>query len=70
MAASKCPKCETSLPYVNLEDVNVRAVGASWHGVSYFCPSCNHVLSVGIDPVALKSDLLEEIVKVLRTGST
>ena len=61
-----CPSCEAPVSRVKLHAVTVQAVGATWNGVSYSCPSCLHVLSVGIDPIAIKSDLVEEIVAALR----
>ena len=40
----------------------------SFNGVVYSCPniSCQIVLSVGIDPVALKADTIDGVVKALR----
>jgi hypothetical protein len=61
-----CPKCEGIITQVNLARVSVMAQGNTWVGVSYQCPSCNCVLSVGIDPVALKTDTVEEILKALK----
>jgi len=42
---------------------------SAYKGVSYVCPSmgCHLVLGVGLDPIALKTDLVNEIVKKLRT---
>ena len=62
-----CPKCEKSLSSVTIEDVNV-VVGlqTKWRGISYLCPYCKTILSVGIDPVALKTDTIAGVVKALR----
>jgi hypothetical protein len=54
----KCPSCKAALSYVNIADVDVRATRNSWHGISYNCPLCLTILSVGIDPVALKADTI------------
>ena len=51
---------------MNLREITVNAIGVTWVGVSYACPSCNSIVSVGIDPVALKADLIDEIVERLR----
>jgi hypothetical protein len=60
---AQCPKCDTVLAHVDLEGVSVRsAAGRSWHGVLYSCPYCSATLSVGIDPVALKADVVSETV--------
>jgi hypothetical protein len=37
------------------------AFGKSWNAVSYQCPHCHTVLSVEIDPIALKSDIVSEV---------
>jgi hypothetical protein len=48
------------------EAIDVQVVGGkSFHGVNYVCPACRVVLSVAIDPVALKSDLIAAIAKEL-----
>ena len=67
----KCPKCEQHISSVKIEHVDVKEgiIGpASWHGVSYLCPSCNSVLSVQIDPIALKADIVSELFERLRKG--
>jgi hypothetical protein len=63
-----CPKCETTVRNVVIEDVDVH-VGftPSWKGISYLCPSCRAVLSVAIDPVALKSDIINGVVNRLKS---
>jgi hypothetical protein len=38
-------------------------------GASYFCPSCHAVLHVGLDPLALKEDIADAVVKRLRKDS-
>lgn len=38
-----------------------------WNCVTYNCPLCFTVLSVGIDPVALKSDTITGVVEALRS---
>jgi hypothetical protein len=61
-----CPKCSAAVLSVNLEGLPVNAKGGNWNGVSYSCPSCGCVLGVGIDPVALKNDLRDEVLGALR----
>lgn len=39
---------------------------SGYKGVSYQCGGCRAILSVGIDPLALKADLVKEVVKALR----
>jgi hypothetical protein len=59
----KCPYCKDLVQRVNLANVTVVASKDSWVGVSYSCASCGIVLSIAIDPVALKSDLEEELLR-------
>jgi hypothetical protein len=68
--SGKCQKCEKVITYVRIEDVDVRVGFESrWHGVSYCCPFCNSVISVQIDPIALKTDIIDGVVEMLRRKS-
>jgi hypothetical protein len=58
---SKCPKCDGFITQVQLAEVNIPAGTKAWKGVSYSCPLCQCLLSVGIDPVALKTDMVYEV---------
>ncbi len=63
----KCPKCEQIISHVNCDDVEVRvAFGTTWKGVSYNCPHCQTVLSVQIDPIAVKTDIINRLFEKLR----
>lgn len=63
---AKCPHCESNLLRINLTGVEASAfMGTSWNTVIYSCPHCHAALSVGIDPVALKHDTVQEILKGL-----
>ncbi len=68
----KCPHCKRIVDKVILEPVDVEAspgfVGPTYNGVSYSCPFCRAVLSVAIDPVALKADTAVAVVQLLRRG--
>lgn len=62
----KCPKCDSIVTRVEVDAVDVTVNWQSaWKGVAYHCPSCHAVLGVGIDPVALKSDTVNEVVEQL-----
>lgn len=62
----KCPSCKALLSSVTITDVEVRATGTSWRGLTYNCPMCQTILSVGIDPVALKTDTINGVVAALK----
>lgn len=67
----KCPKCEKMISSVSIEHVDVKegVIGpASWHGISYLCPYCRSVLSAQIDPIALKADIVSELLDRLQKG--
>lgn len=58
----KCPKCEQIVTHVNCDDVDIQvAFGNTWKGVSYNCPHCHTVLSVQMDPIAIKTDTVNQI---------
>ncbi len=63
-----CPKCDEPVASVWIEDCDIRSAGGTWRGIRYLCPSCRCVLSVSIDPVALKTEIVDEILAELRKG--
>lgn len=61
-----CPKCEVVVNHANIGAVTVGELfGKQWHGIKYCCPSCGCVLSVQIDPIAIKTDIVNEILRAL-----
>jgi hypothetical protein len=70
IVTGKCPGCGNVPAFgVNLQAVDIRSSSRSqWHGVLYVCPNlqCQTILGVGIDPVALKTDTINGVVKKLR----
>ncbi len=67
MHTGKCPKCEKAITHAALEAIDIKEnfTTRSWLGVSMQCPYCRTVLSVGIDPIAVKTDLVNEIKRAL-----
>jgi hypothetical protein len=59
---SKCPKCGNFVSSAQIDDVSI----GKWRGVSYSCPSCFSILSLAIDPVALKSDTISGVADELK----
>jgi hypothetical protein len=58
----KCPKCDQIMHSITVQGVTGKiAFGKSWNAISYQCPHCHTVLSVEIDPIALKSDIVGEV---------
>lgn len=67
--SGKCPGCGKSLTSVEIKPIDIsQGFQAKWNGVSYQCPNlhCQTILSVGMDPIALKTDTVNEVVKTLR----
>jgi hypothetical protein len=64
---AKCPKCEATITRAIAGHVSVEVpMGDGWNGIAYSCPACRTLLSVQIDPVALKSDIVDELFERLR----
>jgi endogenous inhibitor of DNA gyrase (YacG/DUF329 family) len=59
----KCPKCEKPVMQVAIADVPARAFmgRTEWKGISFNCPMCQTILGVQIDPIAIKTDILNEL---------
>jgi hypothetical protein len=61
-----CPKCNHSLSGVDSEHMTVFSGMQQWNGIAYSCPACHVLLSVEIDPVALKADIVAEVTASVR----
>jgi phage FluMu protein Com len=65
----KCPKCEQLITQITAGHVTISIPGGDkWNGISYTCPHCQTILSVQIDPIAIKNDLIKELLNRLRQG--
>lgn len=65
--SGRCPKCDATVLSVDIEYVEVEnPQGRTFKGASYSCQSCHAVLSVEIDPLALKTDIVTGIAKALQ----
>ena len=61
---AKCPHCNQ--PLLNLDLTSVPAssfMGVEWSTVIYSCPSCQKALNASIDPIAIKTDIINAITK-------
>lgn len=65
MYTPKCPKCDKFITRFNLAGSMAGELGGSvsYHVVAYCCPWCHCVLSVQMDPIALKFDTADEAAK-------
>ena len=65
--SGKCPNCGHIVSKVDTEHLTIGVPPKrTWHGISYVCTECRAVLSVQIDPVALKSDIVKELLQKLK----
>jgi len=63
----KCPKCDNVVNAVRIETIEVeQSRMVKWKGASYVCSSCDSVLGISIDLLALKTDIINGVVKSLR----
>jgi hypothetical protein len=61
----QCPKCNARISSVRVEPVGLMGAAFIVKTVSYVCPSCSTVLSVGVDHLALQADTVSQVVKEL-----
>lgn len=70
MKTGKCPGCGNVPVFgIKLQAVEMQSSnGNTYNGVMYVCPNvkCQTILGAGIDPLALKADTVNEVVKKLR----
>jgi hypothetical protein len=65
--SGKCPKCEKSMGSLRIQGCDGNVVGGrSFKVIAICCPFCSTVLSAQIDPIAIKSDIVADIKKLLR----
>jgi hypothetical protein len=63
----KCPSCGKSVTAATIHGIDVGApFGTTWKGITYNCNSCNAVLGVQIDPIAIKTDIVKDLLAALR----
>jgi hypothetical protein len=67
ISTGKCPYCDKVLHSVTLERITIdKDFKPKWHGASLLCPSCRKILNVSLDPVALKNDIVDEVLTHLK----
>ena len=64
---AKCPKCDTTIQSFSIVGVSGSAFMAQqWKCIALCCPHCQATLGAQIDPIAIKTDILSELVDLLR----
>lgn len=63
MNTGKCTKCGEVLNNIKVEPIKLSwptPFMAKCDGLSYVCPSCSAILSVGVNPLTLQEELVNE----------
>ena len=67
MISGKCPECKATVTYVRIEAIDVRqGFQSKWKGISLICGDCSTVLGVSIDPIAIRTDVVNAVVRRLK----
>lgn len=66
MFGGKCPNCEKLISRAKVENLDIAGVGTTYHGISIVCPFCNTILGASIDPIAIKTDIIQGLLQALR----
>jgi hypothetical protein len=66
---SICPKCGDSVAFLKATYVEIKAPRQNLAGLSCLCPSCDAILSVSIDPIALTDDIAQRVADLLQRRS-
>lgn len=64
----KCPSCEQNFgaPVMQGFESGVFLGHMKWKCIAFCCPSCHAVLSAQVDPIAIKTDIVNELMQALR----
>ena len=67
--SGKCPSCQSLVTSLRGNGLEVSFSGGSFKAVTYNCPFCNSILGCQIDPIALRTDIVnlttEAVLKAL-----
>lgn len=57
-----CPYCDATINRLNLQEMTSSSfMGQGWQTIAYVCPFCQKIISVSIDPIAIRADILNAI---------
>lgn len=70
----KCPKCGEILTIVSVESVDGQGLRVKatppWPLVSYSCPACHTIMSVGLDPKVITEQIANAVVSALKSENS
>lgn len=64
-----CASCKKDFDRVVLTPIRAVHPHKTWNALSYDCPNCGVSLSVGIDPIAVRTDIISAIQSSQRGSS-
>jgi hypothetical protein len=66
----KCPSCGNGIASLRGSNTDVTFPGGTFKTIVFLCPACTAVLGAQIDPIAVKTDIIngvvEQLMKALR----
>lgn len=63
----KCPHCDKFVSAFSLKDLDANHPNdRGYKAVALACPSCNAILAAQIDPVAIRTETVDQVVAELR----
>lgn len=64
---TKCPHCEKFITSISIQALDgTAAEHRKMKCIGYTCPLCSKLISVQLDPIALKIDTLNGVAELLR----
>jgi hypothetical protein len=64
---TKCPHCAKQIGQLAIAPHDGGVLfGTTWKCISFNCPHCHTSLGVQIDPIAIKTDIINELLRKLR----
>jgi len=62
-----CPHCSETVSHADVQVIPLQdESGGTWRGLSYSCPNCQKILTVGFDPVRLDTNLVATLMDGLK----
>jgi uncharacterized protein with PIN domain len=65
MADAKCGSCQADLTHVSIQAIEARGATQRYRALAFVCPACRAIFSVGPDPSAQTSAIVQEIAQLL-----
>ena len=60
--AAMCPQCNATISHLNIQEmISSGLLGPQWRTIAFLCPICQKILSIQIDPIAIKTDIINAI---------